>query len=166
VANGFLNSKQALVDAEELSPRTWAEYKAVADELIGHFGKLRLVSDVGPDDFTALRNKLAKKWGRTRSGRGGQGSRMDQARRVAGGCEETSVAARRVTATAPPRPQRAVLRFIDTASVYPGESGGSVSDPCGAGQPEPRNEGSPTLDDNGRKVSTGAVLEAACAVRG
>src|SRR5262245_10520537 len=60
-ANHFLNAKQALVDAGELSPRTWAEYKAMADELVGHAGKARLVSDLGPDDFAGLRNKLAKK---------------------------------------------------------------------------------------------------------
>jgi integrase len=61
--NAFLNAKQALVDAGELSPRTWAEYKAMADELISHLGKARLVSDLDPDDFAKLRNKLAKKWG-------------------------------------------------------------------------------------------------------
>jgi hypothetical protein len=63
LANAFLNAKQALVDAGELSPRTWAEYKAMAAELVGHLGKARLVSDLDPDDFAALRNKLAKKWG-------------------------------------------------------------------------------------------------------
>src|SRR5881392_2107694 len=31
VANEFLNAKQALVDTGELSPRTWADYKEVAD---------------------------------------------------------------------------------------------------------------------------------------
>src|SRR5262249_9406124 len=30
-ANAFLNAKQALVDAGELSPRTWAGYKIAAD---------------------------------------------------------------------------------------------------------------------------------------
>jgi integrase len=62
-ANAFLNAKQALVNAGELSPRTWAEYKAMADELVAHVGKTRLVSDLGPDDFAGLRNRLAKKWG-------------------------------------------------------------------------------------------------------
>src|SRR5262245_28513324 len=62
--NLFLNDKKALVTARELSPRTWAEYKAMTDELVSHVGKLRLVSDLGPDDFARLRNKLAKKWGR------------------------------------------------------------------------------------------------------
>jgi integrase len=63
LVNGFLNSKEVLVDSGELSPRTWTEYKAMADELVAHLGKARLVADLDPDDFAALRNKLAKKWG-------------------------------------------------------------------------------------------------------
>src|SRR5262249_54217960 len=63
VVNAFLNAKQALVDAGELSPRTWSEYKAIADELVGHTGKARLVADLDPEDFAALRDKLARKWG-------------------------------------------------------------------------------------------------------
>jgi integrase len=63
VANDFLNAKQALVDAGELSPRTWAEYEAMAIELVAHLGKTRLAADLGPDDFGALRTKLARKWG-------------------------------------------------------------------------------------------------------
>jgi hypothetical protein len=65
LANDFLNAKQALVDAGELSPRTWADYKQVCDLMVAHLGKSRLASDVGPDDFASLRNKVAKKWGRT-----------------------------------------------------------------------------------------------------
>jgi integrase len=68
VANDFLNAKQALVDAGELSPRTWADYKQVCDLVVAQFGKGRLASDVGPDDFAALRNKVAKKWGPQRLG--------------------------------------------------------------------------------------------------
>ncbi|HEV3260887.1 MAG TPA: tyrosine-type recombinase/integrase [Gemmataceae bacterium] len=63
LANAFLNAKQALEDAGELSPRTWTEYKAMADELVAHLGKSRLVADLDAEDFAALRNKLAKKWG-------------------------------------------------------------------------------------------------------
>ncbi len=63
LANRFLNTKKALVDAGELSPRTWAEYKATTDLLIQNLGKSRLVSDVDPDDFASLRNRMAKKWG-------------------------------------------------------------------------------------------------------
>jgi integrase len=62
-ANAFLNHKQALLDSGELSPHTWANYKRAADELVRHAGKARLVSDLRPDDFAGLRNKMAKKWG-------------------------------------------------------------------------------------------------------
>jgi integrase len=62
-ANAFLNAKQALVDVGELAPRTWVEYKSIADELVAHLGKRRLVSDLDPSDFASLRNKLARKWG-------------------------------------------------------------------------------------------------------
>jgi hypothetical protein len=61
--HAFLNAKQALVDAGELTPRTWVEYKGVCDLLVTHLGKSRLVADLGPDDFASLRNKLAKRWG-------------------------------------------------------------------------------------------------------
>ncbi|HWG41344.1 MAG TPA: tyrosine-type recombinase/integrase [Gemmataceae bacterium] len=63
VANAFLNHKQALLDAGELSPRTWTEYKATTDLLITRLGKSRLVDDLRPDDFAALRKHMAAKWG-------------------------------------------------------------------------------------------------------
>src|SRR6266508_4074930 len=43
LANAFLNAKQSLLDSGELSPRTWAEYKATSDLLVVYFGKGRLV---------------------------------------------------------------------------------------------------------------------------
>jgi integrase len=63
VANAFLNAKKALLDAGELSPHTWANYKRAVDTLVAHMGKTRLVSDLDPQDFAALRIKMAKKWG-------------------------------------------------------------------------------------------------------
>jgi integrase len=63
VANAFLNAKQALVKAGELAPVTWAKYKRVSDLLIKHFGKHRIVADLGPDDFATLRNKMSQTWG-------------------------------------------------------------------------------------------------------
>jgi integrase len=62
-ANTFLNAKQAAVDNGELSPLTWADYKEAADEVVAVIGKGRLLADLGPDDFAALRNRMAKKWG-------------------------------------------------------------------------------------------------------
>jgi integrase len=62
LANAFLNHKHDLLDAGELSPRTWAQYKETCDLLVKQLGKQRLVSDLGPDDFAALRRRLAKRW--------------------------------------------------------------------------------------------------------
>src|SRR5262245_1163329 len=42
VANDFLNAKQALVDAGELSPRTWADYKQVCVLVVAQLGKTRV----------------------------------------------------------------------------------------------------------------------------
>src|SRR5262249_22309186 len=63
LANHFLNAKQALVDAGELSPRSWTDYKDACDLLVAQVGKTRLVADLDPTDFAALRNKMAKRWG-------------------------------------------------------------------------------------------------------
>jgi integrase len=68
-ANAFLNHKQALLDAGELSPRSWVDYKEVAELLVSHFGKQRLVSDLGPGGFAALRKKMAARWGPVRLGK-------------------------------------------------------------------------------------------------
>src|SRR6516162_8443959 len=62
LANAFLNHKADLRDAGELSPRTWAQYKETCALLVKQLGKQRLVSDLGPDDFAALRRRLAKRW--------------------------------------------------------------------------------------------------------
>jgi integrase len=69
LANRFLNAKQTLVDAGELSPRTWTDYKDACDEIVAAFGRGRLLADLGPDDFAALRNRMAKKWGPHRLGK-------------------------------------------------------------------------------------------------
>src|SRR3989442_13912016 len=68
LVNRFLNAKKALLDAEELSPRSWQDYKYTTDALIAGFGKNRLVNDLDPDDFADLRNKLAKRPGPGRLG--------------------------------------------------------------------------------------------------
>jgi integrase len=63
LCNRFLNAKQVAVDGGELSPRTWAGYKAACEEIVAAFGKARLVANLGTDDFAALRKKLAKRYG-------------------------------------------------------------------------------------------------------
>jgi integrase len=63
LCNEFLNAKKALLESGELSPRTFAEYTAMGELLVTHFGKSRLVDDLDTDDFAKLRNKMAKRWG-------------------------------------------------------------------------------------------------------
>src|SRR5262245_37833751 len=62
-ANAFLNAKQQAVDSGELSTRTWALYKEACVAAVDAFGKTRLVSDLGPDDFARLRGRLAERYG-------------------------------------------------------------------------------------------------------
>jgi integrase len=68
LANAYLNAKQSLVEAGELSPRTWRGYKEATDLLVKAFGKQRAAADLRPDDFAGLRNKVARKWGPVRLG--------------------------------------------------------------------------------------------------
>jgi integrase len=64
--NAFLAHKQALLDVGELTPRTWGEYKAICDLLVEKLGKNRLVDDLAPQDFAALRKHMASRWGPVR----------------------------------------------------------------------------------------------------
>jgi hypothetical protein len=63
LANAFLKTKQAAVDGGELAPRTWQDYKEARNLVLRDFRKGRLLEDTDPDDFAALRAKLARKWG-------------------------------------------------------------------------------------------------------
>src|SRR5262249_34114720 len=72
VANAFLTAKTESVKSGELSNRTWDDYKAVSDLTVKTFGKRRLVSNLRPDDFAALRTRMARKWGPHRLAKGVQ----------------------------------------------------------------------------------------------
>lgn len=63
VVNTFLTHKKGLLDSGELTAHTWAKYKTATDMVIAAFGKGRLVADLAPEDFAALRKRMAKKWG-------------------------------------------------------------------------------------------------------
>src|SRR3954451_18442785 len=39
LANAFLNAKRALLDAGELTERSWQDYKAACDLIVAHFRK-------------------------------------------------------------------------------------------------------------------------------
>jgi integrase len=63
LANAFWNAKNALLRSEEISPRTFADVGRITDLIVAQFGKSRLLSDLGPDDFSDLRNSMAKRLG-------------------------------------------------------------------------------------------------------
>jgi integrase len=66
IANLFLIAKDEAVKAGELSPRTRADYGSIMVMLVEGLGKHRPVSALDPQDFTELKNKLAKRNGPTR----------------------------------------------------------------------------------------------------
>jgi integrase len=63
VANAFLRAKQQAVDAGELSPRTWADYRSIMEMMGKGMGPHRVVTTLEPQDFAALKAKLAKRNG-------------------------------------------------------------------------------------------------------
>jgi integrase len=68
VVNAFLTHKELLRDSGEIQPRTFIELRATGIRIAEVFGKHRLVSDLGTDDFALLRSKLAKTRGATALG--------------------------------------------------------------------------------------------------
>lgn len=68
LCNRFLTAKQHQLDAREISPNTFAEYKRTTDRLVKQFDGARLVEDLAADDFEALRADITKVWGPVRLG--------------------------------------------------------------------------------------------------
>lgn len=62
----FLDAKELKLNSGEITPRTFAEYKATTDMLVKRFGQKRLVDDLASDDFEKLRDAMAKSWGPVR----------------------------------------------------------------------------------------------------
>ena len=63
LCNRFLTAKLRKVEAAELTPRMFGEYKTMTDMCVSAFGKSRLVDDLAADDFAKLRETMVKKWG-------------------------------------------------------------------------------------------------------
>lgn len=63
LANRFLAEKRALVDNGELSLRAWEDYLRTCERLVAVFGRTRVATDLGADDFSALRRNFAKTHG-------------------------------------------------------------------------------------------------------
>jgi integrase len=58
VVNGFLTEKITAMNAGELSPRQFTEYRKLGDLILKVLGKERLAQELTPADFAALRGKL------------------------------------------------------------------------------------------------------------
>jgi integrase len=63
LVNQFLARKKELVDAGELSPRTWSDYHNVGRRMLQLWSKTRLVNDLRIDDFAKFRAELVKSLG-------------------------------------------------------------------------------------------------------
>ena len=63
LCNQFLSAKQSQVETGEIRERTFKEYYGVCERIIRVLGKTRLVEDLRPEDFDALRKDIAKNWG-------------------------------------------------------------------------------------------------------
>ena len=63
MGNRFLTSKQHLVSTGEIARRTFNDYYATCERLLGELGRNRLVADLASDDFERLRGALSKSRG-------------------------------------------------------------------------------------------------------
>src|SRR5262245_50513292 len=63
LGKAFLAAKKEALDAGELSPRTWADYGSIMAKMAKGLGKERVAASLDPQDFAALKAKLAKKNG-------------------------------------------------------------------------------------------------------
>jgi integrase len=68
LCNHFLTAKTRAVEAGELGPRMFVEYRETTDLIVGAFGANRLVDDLAAGDFGALRATMARRWGPVRLG--------------------------------------------------------------------------------------------------
>jgi integrase len=63
VTNKWLNLKRIRREEGRLSPMSFEKYEAVGQMVVKEFGKVRLVADLRPDDFTKLYRKMSSRWG-------------------------------------------------------------------------------------------------------
>jgi hypothetical protein len=63
LVNRFLTTKRHLVDTQEITPRTFADYHGTCERIGTTFGLTRLVDDLAADDFERYRTAVARSWG-------------------------------------------------------------------------------------------------------
>ena len=61
--NEFLTDRKHRVEAGELTQRSFDDYYSTCERVLSSFGSRRVVEDLGPSDFLALKSKFSKKWG-------------------------------------------------------------------------------------------------------
>jgi integrase len=64
----FLTTKKLRASTGDIAQRTFDDYAATCNLVIKAFGKTRLVSDLGTDDFEKLYARMSKRWGLVRLG--------------------------------------------------------------------------------------------------
>lgn len=66
LCDAFFVAKKRKLKTGEITALTLAGHKQVTDLLIAQFGRDRLVDDIAADDFAALREVMAERWGLVR----------------------------------------------------------------------------------------------------
>jgi hypothetical protein len=109
--NRFLTAKKMHLDAGEISPRTFADYKTTTDRISAAFGLTRLVDDLASDDFDAGVGERPQRRCQGDQREGGNGRRIADV-------------PRRVPKPALPHPGERLLRVegggqVETAAPHP-----------------------------------------------
>src|SRR6185312_7261762 len=66
LCNRFLTAKTRKLEAGEIGPRMFADYKEITDLVVAKLGKHRPVDGLAAEDFATLRVGMAKRWGPVR----------------------------------------------------------------------------------------------------
>ena len=90
VCNEFLTIKDHLVEAGEIKPRTFSDYKTACERILKTLGKNRLAGDIHPDDFAnPARPERSSYAARSRCWATGGVPRKRRRRCAANGCAPT-----------------------------------------------------------------------------
>lgn len=57
--NHFLTVQTRKLELKEIATRTFRDYRNTCDRIVDHFGRSRVITDITPDEFDKLRNKLS-----------------------------------------------------------------------------------------------------------
>jgi integrase len=63
LCNRFLHGKHLMVEAGEMTPRVWSDYRTTCKRILEAWGRMRPVADLRPEDFQKLRAEFASTHG-------------------------------------------------------------------------------------------------------